>query len=69
MGERRCLDLTPRHYVIGVRLVVSEPPVKFRFLSVSRSRNRVAFRNAIPKRLRQLKLVLDAQLTGLGKKL
>ena len=69
MGECRCLNLTPRHYIIGVRLVVSEPPIKFRFLSVSRRRNLIAFRDAIPKRFRQLKLVLNAQLTGLGKKL
>jgi hypothetical protein len=60
MGECRCLYLTPWNYVIGIRLVVSEPPIKFRFLGVSRGWNRVTFRDAIPKRFRQFKLVFDA---------
>ena len=69
MGERRRPDLAPWNEVIGIRLELFKPPIKFRFLSLSRARNRITFGDAIPQRLRQLKLVLDAQLTGLGKKL
>ena len=53
----------------GFSLVVREPPVKLCFLSIRRGRDRVMFRNVVPERLRQLKLLFHAELTSLINKI